>query len=95
MTICGSTVAAKHERGEDEMDLSRQDRQRREEEAAEVARPCPCCGGAVQLQERTGVSFGWRVACIAARCAVQTPWVRLPVTAVYIWNKRAATRPHA
>jgi hypothetical protein len=70
---------------EDEMDLSRADRQRRDEE---VAKDCPCCEHPARKQWIEGQRFGYRVQCSNERCGMITPWLREEFLAILIWNRR-------
>jgi hypothetical protein len=74
---------------EDEMDLSRADRQRRDEE---VAKDCPCCEHPARKQWIEGQRFGYRVQCSNERCGMTTPWLREEFLAILIWNRRPNRR---
>lgn len=65
----------------DEMDLSR-------EAALTEPRNCAHCGASAHMLTRLGTAFPYRVTCVAKACAIATPWCKLEVSALWIWNRR-------
>jgi hypothetical protein len=76
----------------DEMDLSRQDAQRRSEEEP---LHCAHCGGFAGKQEVYGQAFPVRIRCTNPVCGISTPFLSYAELAVLIWNRRVARKPPA